>query len=96
MPDILSKYVDRLGPKAEGSIKGTAKLVIKGHGSVMLDENGASVGDSDADVTLQADDEVFQAIFAREQNPVSAVLTGKLEVDGSQMRALKISEFLLD
>ncbi len=94
MSAIIDEFVTRLHAKAEGAIKGTAKLVIGDHGSVMLSETGAQIGDESADVTLKASAEVFRAILDGTQNPVTAVLTGKLKVDGNQMRALKVSEVL--
>ena len=83
-----------LHSKAKGAIKGTAKLVITDQGSVILSEDGAVQSDADADVTLKATEAVFRAILCGDQNPITAVMTGKLKVDGNQMRALKVSEIL--
>lgn len=94
MSSIIEEFVQTLHAKAQGAIKGTAKLVIGTHGTVLLTENGAEVSDSPADVTLKASPEVFRAILDGRQNPVMAVMTGKLKVDGNQMRALKVSEIL--
>lgn len=94
MPTVLEEFVTTLHPKALGQIKGTAKLVITDHGSVMLTPDGASAGDGEADVTLKASEAVFRAILDGSQNPITAVMSGKLKVDGNQMRALKVSEIL--
>ena len=94
MPAIIEEFVTRLQSKAEGTIKGTAKLVIADHGAVMLSETGAAPGDLPADVTLKASADVFRAILDGTQNPIMAVMSGKLKVDGNQMRALKVSEIL--
>ena len=96
MSNIIAEYVTALSPKVAGTIKGTAKLVITGQGSVMLDETGARAGDADADVTLHASDAVFRAILAGDQNPVMAFMSGKLKVDGNTQRALKVSAILTD
>jgi len=94
MPAIITEFVEHLDVKARGAIKGTAKLVIGDHGSVVLSEDGAVVSDAEADVTLKASPDTFRAILAGTQNPIMAVMSGKLKVDGNQMRALKVSEIL--
>lgn len=94
MTSIIAEFVDTLDAKARGAIKGTAKLVIGDHGSVVLSEDGAVVSDAEADVTLKASPDTFRAILAGTQNPIMAVMSGKLKVDGNQMRALKVSEVL--
>ena len=94
MPSILEDFVTTLHPKAKGQIKGTAKLVITDQGSVLLTTDGASAGDGDADVTLKASEATFRAILDGSQNPITAVMSGKLKVDGNQMRALKVSDIL--
>lgn len=94
MSEIIQGYIETLDPKARGNIRGTAKLVITGEGSVMLDETGARAGDDEADVTLMASDEVFRKILSGDQNPVMAYMSGKLKVDGNAQRALKVSGIL--
>lgn len=94
MPSVIEEFVATLSPKAKGAIKGTAKLVIKDHGSVVLTEDGAQMDDGPADVTLKASEATFRAILDGSQNPIMAVMSGKLKVDGNQMRALKVSEIL--
>mgnify|MGYP001827720855 CR=1 FL=1 len=94
MTSVIDDYVADLTPKAKGQIRGTAKLVITDHGSVMLDESGASVGDDPADVVLSASDEVFRNILSGAQNPITAYMSGKLKVEGNVQRALKVSAIL--
>ena len=96
MSDIIDQYVTNLTPKVQGVIQGTAKLVITGEGSVMLDEIGARAGDEAADVVLIASDDVFRAILSGDQNPVMAFMSGKLKVEGSTTRALKVSAILTE
>ena len=52
------------------------------------------VGDDEADVTLIAPEAVFRAILDGSQNAAMAFMSGKLKVDGSNMRAIKVSEIL--
>ena len=94
MSTIMEAFLTALQPRVTGVLQGTAKLVIAGQGSVMMDETGAREGDGAADVTLTASEQVFRAIMAGTQNPVMAVMSGKLKVDGSATRALKIGQIL--
>jgi putative sterol carrier protein len=94
MSAVVQEFIENLSPKVAGTLHGTAKLVITDEGAVMLDDTGARVGDEDADVTLIASEQVFRDILAGDQNPAMAFMTGKLKVDGSSTRALKVSEIL--
>jgi putative sterol carrier protein len=94
MNTVIAQFIENLSPKVKDTLQGTAKLVIKDEGSVMLDNSGARSADEDADVTLIASEDVFRAILDGSQNPAMAFMSGKLKVDGSSMRALKVSEIL--
>ena len=94
MASVLEEVCALLQPKVAGILKGTARLDIAGEGSVMLDAGGARVGDGPADVVLKASAPVFRAIVAGQQNPVTAVMTGKLKIEGNPQRALKVGAIL--
>lgn len=95
MSDIVNEAVAMLNAKMDGKgFDGTAKLVFKGEGSMILDTAGARSGDDDADVTLTASPETFKAIFEGDMNPTAAFMTGKLSVDGNMGMALKLSSVL--
>ena len=94
MTATVEEYLSILNEKAAGHLRGTARIVFDGLGSFNLDENGARVGDDPADITLTAKPEVFEAIFDGKQNPMMAFMSGKLKVDGSNMRAIKVGEIL--
>jgi putative sterol carrier protein len=93
MSSLIDTAVAKLAEKVQ-SFDGVAKFVLNGEGAIMIDENGVRAGDDEADVTLTADTEVFQAILAGEMNPTSAFMTGKLSVDGSMGMAMKLASAL--
>ncbi|WP_050522527.1 SCP2 sterol-binding domain-containing protein [Pseudorhodobacter wandonensis] len=93
MSSLIDTAVAKLAEKVQ-SFDGVAKFVLKGEGAIMIDENGVRAGDDEADVTLTADTEVFQAILEGEMNPTSAFMTGKLSVDGSMGMAMKLASAL--
>jgi putative sterol carrier protein len=93
MSAVIDKAVAVLGQKVQ-SFDGVAKFVLTGEGAIMIDNDGVRAGDEEADVTLTADAEVFQAILDGEMNPTSAFMTGKLSVDGSMGMAMKLASAL--
>lgn len=95
MSDFLDKATSELNAKlANGGLDGTAKIAVTDVGAIMLDDSGARQADEDADVTLNADQETFQAIFDGELNATSAFMTGKLTVDGDMGMAMKLASVL--
>jgi putative sterol carrier protein len=94
MSEIVTKAVDALNAKLNGSFDGKAKFVIKDEGAIMLDESGVRAADEEADVTLTADADVFQAILEGDMNATMAFMTGKLSVDGSMGLAMKLGAVL--
>ena len=95
MSAVVDEAVTQLNAKMAGEgFDGTAKFVIEGEGTVMIDESGARAGDEPADVTLTADTDTFRAILGGEQNPTAAFMQGKLKVDGDMGMAMKLSSLL--
>jgi len=94
MSDVVEAAVAALNEKVGGGFDGTAKFVIEGEGAVMIDSDGARAGDEDADVTLTASADNFEAMMAGELNPTTAFMTGKLSVDGDMGAAMKLGATL--
>ncbi|MFD0979660.1 SCP2 sterol-binding domain-containing protein [Tropicimonas aquimaris] len=94
MSEVIDKAVAVLSERLDGNVPGTAKFVIEGEGALMIDGTGVHAGDEDADVTLTADAETFQAILEGETNPTAAFMTGKLTVDGDMGVAMALGNAL--
>ncbi|WP_458791001.1 SCP2 sterol-binding domain-containing protein [Yoonia sp. MH D7] len=95
MSEIITGAVAALNGKMGGAgFDGLAKFEIEGEGSIIIDADGARAGDDDADVTLSASAETFQAILEGDQNPTTAFMTGKLKVDGDMGQAMKLAGVL--
>jgi putative sterol carrier protein len=88
MDEAVAAINAKLG---SANIGGTAKFDITGHGSVLVDDNGAREGDAPADVTLTADADTFQEILRGDLNPTSAFMTGRLKIDGDMGMAMKLA-----
>lgn len=94
MSEVVTQAVKVLSEKLASGFDGSAKFVIEGEGSIMLDGNGVREGDDDADVTLTATADVFQQILEGDLNPASAFMSGKLAVDGNMGMAMKLGSVL--
>lgn len=95
MSEFLEQAASELNSKlASGEFDGSAKFVIADVGAVMLDAEGARVADEEADVTLTADSDTFQAIFDGDMNPTGAFMSGKLSIDGDMGMAMKLASVL--
>jgi putative sterol carrier protein len=95
MSEVITEAVAALNRKMAGAgFDGTAKFVIPGEGAILIDANGATASDAEADVTLTASADVFRAILEGDQSPTVAFMTGKLTVDGNMGLALKLSSVL--
>ncbi|MBE1282572.1 MAG: sterol carrier family protein [Rhodobacteraceae bacterium] len=95
MSDILEQAAAELNGKiGDSGFDASAKFEISDLGAIVLDTDGARVSDEEADVTLTADAETFQAMISGELNPTSAFMTGKLTVDGDMGIAMKLASVL--
>lgn len=90
----LEDFIATVSARARGRIRGSVALDMPDLGRLYVDETGATESARDADLTLTATSQVFRNIVAGSQNPTTAVMTGKLKVDGSPIRALKVGEIL--
>lgn len=90
MSGVIEAAIAILAPKFGGGFAGSAKVVIPGEGAIMIDGAGVRAGDEEADVTMTAEAEVFQAILAGDMNPTAAFMTGKLSVEGNMGLAMQL------
>ncbi len=94
MSDVIEAAVKALNEKMSDGFDGVAKFSIQGEGDIIIDSEGARAGDDEAEVTLTADAETFQAIMEGDINPTSAFMTGKLTIDGDMGMAMKLGSVL--
>lgn len=94
MSEVIQKAVAALTAKFSDGFDGVAKFVIPDEGSIMVDGNGVRAGDEEADVTLTATAEVFEAILSGEMGSTGAYMTGKLKIDGSLPMAMRLGSAL--
>lgn len=94
MSDVINQAVTALAGKMDGGFDGSVKFVIEGEGAIMVDSDGVRAGDDEAECTMTADAETFEAILSGDMNPTSAFMTGKLTVDGDMGTAMKLGSVL--
>jgi len=95
MSQVIEKAVLALSGKIAKGYEGVAKFVVQGEGAIIIDSQGVREGDDDADVTLTASADVFEAIFRGEMGATGAYMSGKLQIDGSLPMAMKLAAVLV-
>lgn len=92
MSDTLTSAVEVLAAKMDGSdFSGSAKFDIIGVGTIVVDGSGARAADEDTDVTLSAEQSVFEDMMNGDLDPTSAYMTGKLTIEGSLPVAMQLA-----
>lgn len=95
MSDVISAAVKALNDKMGGEgFDGTAKFVIADEGAIVIDAGGARAADDEAEVTLSADAETFEAILKGDLDATAAFMSGRLSVDGDMGLAMKLGSVL--
>jgi putative sterol carrier protein len=95
MSEIVGSAVTALNQRLNGGgIDGSVKFVIDDEGAVRIDESGASADDADADCTVTASAETFQALMAGELDPTAAFMSGKIRVEGDMGMAMRLGSLL--
>jgi putative sterol carrier protein len=95
MSATIDEAVAQLGARAAGKgYDGTAKFVLTGEGSIILDADGARASDEEADVTLTASPDTFRSIMTGDLDPTVAFMTGRLSVDGDMGQAMRLAQVL--
>ena len=91
--ETLEDHVD--SSKLEG-IDATYRFDTEGEGSwhVTIADGNARVAQStaDADCVVRASVETFEKIMRGKQNPATAVMLGKLKIEGDMTLALKLKQ----
>lgn len=93
MSELITAAVATLNGKI-GDFDGSAKFVVEGEGTIMLDDAGARAADEDAEVTMTADADTFREIIEGDLNPTTAFMSGRLTIDGDMGQAMKLASAL--
>ena len=95
MSDMIAEAVEALDAKAKASgLSETVKFNIEGEGAVVIDGTGARASDEEADLTVTADAETFQAILDGSTDSTSAFMMCKITIDGDMGLAMKLGTIL--
>jgi putative sterol carrier protein len=94
--EFFESLESRVDPGKTAGMNNSYLFDIEGAGMWKVDVSNGNVsvseGEGDADVTIRASEETFQAIASGQQNPTTAYMTGKLKVEGDMGAALKLQK----
>jgi putative sterol carrier protein len=94
--EFFDTLPSRLDPSKTAGMNNSYVFDIEGAGVWKVDVKDGNVevteGGGDADATIRASEETFRAIAAREQNPTTAYMTGKLKIEGDMGAAMKLQK----
>ncbi len=95
MSDTLTAAVEALNRRlAGGGLDGSVKFAIEGEGAVRIDGTGARIDDGEADCTLFASRETFQALLGGDLDPTAAFMSGRLRIEGDMGLAMRLGSLL--
>ena len=94
--EFFDSLASRVDPAKTAGMNNSYVFEIDGVGTWKVDVSNGDVsvteGGGDADATIRASEETFEAIANGEQNPTTAYMTGKLKVEGDMGAALKLQK----
>lgn len=102
MAETVKEYFEtlpsRVPPENTAGMTNSYLFEIKDVGTWLVAVNDGTVtvteGEADADVRIGMSEEIFQKLVAGEQNPMRAVMTGKIKVKGNMGAASKLQKIL--
>lgn len=92
MSDALNAAVEQLSSKLPEDFDTSVRFDIEDEGSILLDQNGVSVSEGDAEVVISSDLDTFKEMFDGDLDPTSAFMSGKIKIDGDMSAAMKLAQ----
>ena len=94
--EFFETLESRVDPAKTAGLDAAYRFDIDGAGSwIVRVANGSvrvSEGGGDADTTISTSEQEFLRLARREQNPMTAFMTGKLRVSGDMQAAMKLQK----
>ena len=81
---------DAIGAKIKFALGDGQNILIDGTG----DGNAVTTEDGDADTTVKSSMDDFTSLMKGDLNPMGAVMSGKIKIDGNMGLAMKLQSFL--
>ena len=95
MSEVMQQAINQLNNRlSHRQFQESAKFNMLGEGYILLDRDGARIANADAAVTFTADADTFYKLFKGILNPMTAVLSGKLDIDGDMKVAMTLAKAL--
>lgn len=95
MSDMLTKIAEGMNAKLDGEgLSPSIGLDIDGLGRIFVGDQGAIIGDTDADCEISMKTKTFEGLLSGKVNPMTAVMLGKIKIRGDMKAAMSLSKLL--
>ncbi len=92
MSEVLDTALAAMSEKvADSGFAGSAKFQIEGEGAIVIEGETARISDDETNVTLTANVETFQSMLEGDLDPTSAIMSGRLTIDGDMGAAMQLA-----
>lgn len=96
--EFFESLGDNVDPARLEGVTASYRFDVKGAGSwrvgIADGELQIAESDEDADCVIRASEKTLEKIARGEQNPATAVMLGRLEIEGDMALALKLKDLL--
>ena len=103
MSSLMTRAADYVNEKLSGlSFDGHVRISIENEGQIIVDEDGARTlspegntsGDEDVDCLVSTDRDTFSAVLDGHLDPMTAFMTGRLQISGDLGAVAKLGNVL--
>ena len=95
MSEVVTKAISDINAKLQGSgIDNSVRFVIENEGTFIIDGQGARISDDVAECTVTASAETFRGLRDGSINPATALMTGKVKIEGNMAAAMHLGTVL--
>ena len=103
MSSLMTRAADYVNERLSGlSFDGHVRISIENEGQIIVDEDGARTvspegntsGDEDPDCLVSTDKDTFSAVLDGHLDPMTAFLTGRLQISGDLGTVAKLGNVL--
>ncbi|MCY4461302.1 MAG: SCP2 sterol-binding domain-containing protein [Albidovulum sp.] len=94
MSEFMEKAARALSDRLRDGIEVRVQINVEDRGSLHIDGSGVRIGEGDADCVISASSETFLLILNGGLDPMNAMMSGDLSVQGDLSAAASLARLL--